>query len=203
MPLPTDSAAANPRAAGAPAWQDRWRLFFALDPSPALRRQIVAHEGAWRWSPEARLSPADKLHLTLVFMAGVDPRHVPRLLRAGAQVAAAARGCTLCLDRAAVWPGGIAHLAPSKVPEAAQALHDALLMAALHAQVDAERRAWHPHLTLARKAQHAQPPLDFAELRWQARGFSLQRSLLGSGRYETLGRWRIGAGADDRPAVAV
>ena len=192
MALPTDSAAANPRAAAAPAPHEHWRLFFALDPSPALRRQIVAHAGTWHWNPGARISPADKLHLTLVFMAGVDSRCVPRLLRMGAQVAAAARGCTLRLDRAAVWPGGIAHLAPSVVPQTLRVLQQELLASVLDAGVEAERRAWNPHLTLARKAQAAQPPVDFEPLRWQARSFSLQRSVLGTGRYEVIGRWRVG-----------
>ena len=191
MASPTDSAAANPRASPVAARHDSWRLFFALDPSPALRRRVLEHAGTWQWNPGARISPADKLHLTLVFMGSVDPRHVPRLLRAGAQVAAAAHACTLRLDRAAVWPGGIAHLAPSLVPPALRELQGHLSTAVLDAGVAAERRAWNPHLTLARKAQSAEPPVDPEPLRWQARSLSLQRSLLGSGRYETLGRWAL------------
>ena len=193
MALPTDSAAANPRAAAAPARHEHWRLFFALDPSPALRRRIATHAGTWRWNPGARISPADKLHLTLVFMAAVDPRGVPRLLRMGAQVAATAHGFVLHLDRATIWPKGIAHLAPTRPPQALLGLQDALLRGALATGVQADLRAWRPHLTLARNAATSEAPLHFEPLAWHTGSFSLQRSLPGVAGYEVLGRWSLGA----------
>lgn len=169
-----------------------WRLFFALDPSPALRRQVVAHAATWR--PDARVRPVapHKLHLTVLFLPAVPPANAPRLLQLGAASATQHRGCTLHLDRAAVWPGGIAHLSPSRTPATLLALHDALLQGARSIGVDCDTRAWRPHLTLARRAQPEQAPSHFEPLVWQVRSVSLQRSVLGSGRYETLGRWRLG-----------
>ena len=171
-----------------------WRLFFALDPSPALRERLAAHSGRWDWDARARPTAARRLHLTLVFMPQVDPARVGELLRVGAAAAASGRGCRLVLDQAEVWPaGGIAHLAPSRIPPALQALHDALLAGALAAGMPADSRAWRPHLTLGRKARPEQAPGSFEPLAWQVRGFSLQRSRLGSGRYEVLARWRLGS----------
>ncbi|MDE2121518.1 MAG: RNA 2',3'-cyclic phosphodiesterase, partial [Betaproteobacteria bacterium] len=105
---------------------EAWRLFFALDPSPTLRRRLASHAAAWRWSPRSRPAAPHKLHLTLLFLTRVDPARVSALLSLGAAAAATHPGCLLWLDRAEVWPGGIAHLAPSTVPAQLQALHDAL-----------------------------------------------------------------------------
>lgn len=184
------SPAADPDPpSGAPP--EAWRLFFALDPSPTLRRHLAAHAAAWRWSPRSRPVAAHKLHLTLLFLPRVDPARVAALLRVGAAAAATHPGCLLWLDRAEVWPGGIAHLAPSTVPAPLQALHDALLRGARDARVGCDTRPWHPHLTLARRAEPEQAPGSFEALRWQVHGLSLQRSVLGSGRYEVLGRWPL------------
>ena len=170
-----------------------WRLFFALDPSPALRERLAEHSARWSWDARARPAAARRLHLTLVFMPQVDPARVPDLLRVGAEAAASGRGCTLLLDHAEVWTsGGIAHLAPSCIPPQLQALHDTLLAGALAAGLPADSRTWRPHLTLARRARPEQAPRDFEAPAWQVRGFSLQRSRLGSGRYEVLARWRLG-----------
>lgn len=156
---------------------------------------MVAHAATWRWDGRARPVAAHKLHLTLLFLPKVDPANLPELLRLGAAAASANSGCLLRLDRAEVWPGGLAHLAPSRVPTCLQALHDTLMRGARRASIACDGRAWHPHLTLARRAAPGQAPAEFEALRWQVRGLSLQRSLLGSGRYEILGRWSLQAQA--------
>lgn len=189
---------ADPHAPEPGSPPEAWRLFFALDPSPALRRRIVAHAASWRWGAGTRPVAQPKLHLTLLFLPKVDPADVPGLLGLGAEVAERHPGCLLRLDRAAVWPGGIAHLAPSRVPQALQALHEALLRGARGAGVRCDERAWHPHLTLARRAEPGQEPGYFEALHWQVRSMSLQRSLLGSGRYEVLRSWPL---AQHQPAV--
>ena len=169
-----------------------WRLFFALDPPAALRERVAAHASTWRWNERVRPVAAHKLHLTVLFLPRVAPAKVPALLSLGAAAASAHPGCLLWLDRAAVWPGGIAHLAPSTIPAQLQALHETLLRGARSAAVACDARAWHPHLTLARRAEPEQKPAAFEPLRWQVRSLSLQRSVLGSGRYETLGCWQLG-----------
>lgn len=174
-----------------------WRLFFALDPSPALRERLATHSARWDWDARARPTAARRLHLTLVFMPQVDPARVDELLRVGAETGVSGRGCRLVLDHAEVWPaGGIAHLSPSRIPPALQALHDAPLAGALATGMTADSRTWRPHLTLGRKARSEQAPRSFEPLAWQVRGFSLQRSRLGSGRYEVLARWRLGPEPD-------
>ncbi len=192
-PLPGRARAYTARM---PLADSAWRLFFALDPSPALRQRMAAHAARWAWDARARPTAARRLHLTLVFMPQASPALVGELLRAGARTAASCRGCRLVLDVADVWPaGGIAHLSPSRIPASLQALHDTLLAGVLATGTQADRRAWRPHLTLARRARAEQAPREFEPLAWQVRGFSLQRSRLGSASYEVLARWRLGAAA--------
>lgn len=193
------SRAAPHRAASAPYTRrvttpETWRLFFALDPSPALRRRLDAQRALWREDDHTRFGAASRLHLTLVFMPRVEPAAVARLLDAGAAVARSAQACVLRLDHAEVWPdNGIAHLAPSVVPPALRALREALLDAVLAAGVTADRRPWRPHVTLARNALGAKPPAaGFAAEDWRVRGFSLLRSRAADGPYGELGRWRLG-----------
>ena len=171
---------------------DVWRLFFAIEPSLALRQRLSAHRSLWHWRDGARLGVPAKLHLTLVFMPRVDSSVVPRLLALGAQVAQVVRPGRLRLDHAGVWaPNAIAHLAPSRIPATLRDLHDRLRTGVLGAGIETDRRPWNPHVTLARNAYGALPPQRFEPLSWDVHDFSLQRSVLSTGKYEELARWRI------------
>ena len=168
------------------------RLFFALWPTDALRAALARHAASWRFSPPARASAADKLHLTLLFMDGVDAAACPALDAIGARVAQASPAFDLCLDTVAVWPGGgIAHLAPSTVPTALDTLHAALAAAVAGAGIPHDRRRFRPHVTVARRARADQAPPAFEPLRWHADSLVLVRSVLGAGRYLVLGRWPL------------
>ena len=175
---------------------DFWRLFYAIEPTPAVRERVSAHRARWHWREGARLGAAAKLHLTLVFMPRVDSILVPRLLALGAEVARTVHPSRLRLDHAGIWPrNAIAHLAPSRVPEALRDLHDRLRTGVLDAGIETDRGPWNPHVTLARNAHGAQAPLQFDALSWGVRDFSLLRSLLATGQYEELARWRLQPGA--------
>ena len=122
------------------------RLFVALRPPAVIREQLLdAMEGV----PEARWQDDEQLHLTLRFVGEVDSTIGDDLVAALAQVRAPKPTVRLHgvgrFDKrgGALWAG----VAP----------HDAL--AALHRKVDAacvrcglapERRAFLPHITLAR-----------------------------------------------------
>lgn len=165
------------------------RLFFALWPDSARRRELVARQSAWRWPPAARPTPADKLHLTLLFMDGVPSDALPAVAACGDAVAAHWREFALRLDAARVWPGsGIAHLAPTRPPPELLRLRDALAEQARMRELPFDPRAFSPHVTLARRAEGAEPP-QVEPIDWPVRGFALVQSLLGQGRYKVLLRW--------------
>ena len=166
------------------------RLFFALWPGSAMRERIVRHQALWQMSVPAKATPAPKLHLTLLFMEGVAANRVPELMEVGAAVASGWVDFDLILDRACVWPrGGIAHLAPSQPPAELLRLRAQLAGEVERRSLPFDGRAFAPHVTLARRAQESKPPGMFPPLHWRVQGFALVRSVLGTGRYEMLGRW--------------
>ena len=168
------------------------RLFFALWPQPSVRATLIQHAGQWHFSAPARPTPADKLHLTLLFMDGVPEASLQDLVDIGRRIAAQVPGFRLQLDTAALWPrGGIAHLAPSSPPRELASLRQALLDAARQAGVPHDARAFRPHITLARRAQAARPPEAFVPVAWPVGALSLAQSVLGSGRYAVLDSWRL------------
>ena len=77
------------------------RLFFALWPDPAVRRQFVSLQGDARAVSGGRAMKPETLHLTLAFLGGVDADRVP----AAAAVAAALKmsAFDLSIDRLACW----------------------------------------------------------------------------------------------------
>lgn len=166
------------------------RLFFALWPDSGLRETLVGHQTLWQWAECARPAPAPKLHLTLLFMAGMPADRVAELLEAGATVSRYWTDFDLTLDRAALWRhGGIAHLAPSQPPQELLSVHAALAAQVGQRGLPFDARAFAPHVTLGRRAQTSLAPAAFPPLHWRVRGFVLVQSVLGTGRYDVLGRW--------------
>lgn len=160
-----------------------WRLFLGLWPTPQVRSQVQANAAAWQWPAGARRTTPDRLHATLHFLGNLALEHLPRL-RAACDLPWA--GCTLALDRAEVWPGGIAVLEATQVPPALADLHARLAAALRRLDLPVESRPYRPHVTLARKGQGARPP-EFAPIEWETgTGFVLVRSLPGGRGYEPV-----------------
>jgi 2'-5' RNA ligase len=145
---------------------------------------LLAHADAWSWPASARRTPPERMHLTLHFLGDVDAALLPRL---GEALSVPWEGCELVLDRAEVWPGGIAVLEAAEVPAALKQLHAQLAERLLALGLPVETRRYRPHATLARKALGARPPANFTPLRWPAGpAYALVRSLPGGRGYETL-----------------
>ena len=171
------------------------RLFFAIWPDDDLRGAIEhGVRKPIRRSGGAAV-PARNLHVTLVFLGGVDA--------AGFEAAKAAAGSVrrpafdLVLDRLETWPRQpLLCLAPS---ETCGPLRD--LAIALRDQLDSrgfeiERRPFRAHVTLARKVNRpkAREPIDLPA--WAVREFVLVESVTGASgsEYTVVGRWPLEAG---------
>jgi 2'-5' RNA ligase len=156
-------------------------MFLGIWPSEQERAALQAHAQQWQWPQTARRSAPERLHMTLHFLGDVPPSQLPQLQ---ATLDVQREPCTVLLDRAEVWPGGIAVLEALQVPPALARLHERLA-AALRAQgLPVEGRRFRPHATLARKAQGARPPAGFAPLRWElVGGYLLVRSMPGGRGY--------------------
>ena len=159
------------------------RLFLALWPDAAVLEQLSALADGWSWPASARRTNPAKLHVTFHFLGNVPAARLPDL-RAG--LAVEWSGCELVLDRATVWPGGIAVLEASRVAAPLARLHAELAEELRELGLPVESRPYRPHVTLARKAVGASAP-PFEPLRGRAGpGDALGRSVGGGRGYETL-----------------
>lgn len=153
-------------------------------PDDETRALLQAHADGWDWPPSARRTRQERLHVTLHFIGDVTPARVPEL-RQALQVDRTAGELTL--DRPAVWPGGIAVLQAQSIPPEMAALHTDLGRALQALDLPVESRPWRPHVTLARKAFGAHPPIACEPVRWRgAAGYLLVRSLPGGRGYEPV-----------------
>lgn len=173
------------------------RLFLALLPGAAVQAALAAHAGAWRWNADARrYAPAD-WHVTVHFLGAV-PR--ARLDELRAQLAVPFTPFELRFGEPQRWPHGLAVLLPMAVPPALQQLHDALGRRLRALGLPTDERAYRPHLTLARHAETAVPPVPPA-WGWQVESYALMESTgQPAARYRVLQTWgRPGAGEALRP----
>lgn len=129
------------------------RLFVALCPPAIVRAQLLALAGG---VPGARWQVDEQLHLTLRFVGDVDPRQADDIAVALASIHAPAPTVRLA------GTGSFGHRGAAEALWAGVQPHDAL--AALHRKVDAacvraglapERRAYLPHITVARLSRSA------------------------------------------------
>lgn len=160
------------------------RLFLALWPPPAVHAALLAHADAWSWPAGARRTRPQQMHITLHFLGDVDAALLPRLRE---ELAVPWEGCELVLDRAEVWPGGIAVLEAGQVPTALKRLHAQLADRLLALDLPVDTRRYRPHATLARKALGGRPPAAFTPLFWPTgTAYALVQSRPGGRGYETL-----------------
>jgi 2'-5' RNA ligase len=163
---------------------DTTRLFLALWPEPGVRDALREWRDGWTWPKSAAPVPTPKLHLTLHFL-GNQP---------SASAAALAHGLAvpftpfqLALGRPLLWPHGIAVLEPHTEPQALLQLHAALGAALVGLGLEPEARQFRPHVTLARRANNAVPPLQGPPIDWDVRGYALVESRPGdAGGYTVL-----------------
>lgn len=173
------------------------RLFVATRPPESIRDQLLdLMEGSdLRWQSD------EQLHLTLRFIGEVDRRAAETVAEALASVRAPRFDLALAgigvFDhgrRGALW----AAVAPK---EPVRALATKIERICQSAGLPPERRAFHPHITLARWSS-GKPPLGrFAERHaalasppWSVTDFSLYQSHLGrdGAHYEEIARYALG-----------
>jgi 2'-5' RNA ligase len=158
------------------------RLFIALWPDAATRNALQARQGGWTWTPAARPTRADDLHLTLHFIGAVGADQVAALAGRLESVLRPQR-FQLCLDGFDLWPNGVAVLLPSRLPIALTEVHARLGQVLLSHGLAPDPRPFRPHVTLARRATGSLAATDPAPLDWTVQGFVLAES---KGGYRVL-----------------
>ena len=161
------------------------RLFFALWPPRETARAL--HE--WAKGLEGRAMPAEKIHLTLAFLGGVEPA---KLVAAARNVQA--RAFELPIDSAKyvrdnhmVWVG------PREIPDGLRLLAERLHFALFRAEFILERRPFAAHVTLLRRARKPAAIAPLPRVEWPVREFLLVNSSPSSAGsvYEPVARFSL------------
>ncbi len=169
---------------------DKQRLFFALWPSDALRESLTP---LLKLKQECggRAHPPTNLHITLNFLGMVDADTRDCLELAAGEIVSPP--FVLTLDRFGYWPRPrVMWLGCSETPEPLAGLVSELNRVVEQCGLQPERRPYHPHLTLLRKAKQA-PLVAAPELEWQVDDFVLVESASTPGgvEYRVLRRWPL------------
>jgi 2'-5' RNA ligase len=127
------------------------RLFFALWPEGAARKEALAFMDGLKPGLQARWCEPGNLHITLAFLGDVEAERA-----AAAKAAADAAGApafALSLERIELWrKPGVLCLTPAQTSDALLGLAEDLAARLRAAGFALENRAYRPHLTLARDA---------------------------------------------------
>ena len=170
---------------------EKARVFFALWPAPALRRQLHALAVRCQEQYGGRAMRAETLHLTLLFLGEVSRDNIRKLQQLVDPLEIAS--FSFHLGRIACWRHNqILYAAPEDGVFPLQALSEALRSLTDSAGIEFDRRGFTPHVTLLRKMTQSFESLSIQLPEWKVEEFSLVESAaLNQGtRYHTLQTWR-------------
>ena len=168
------------------------RIFFALWPDGSTRRQLQRVASSTRLPRPARAVPEYNLHMTLHFIGDVYFRDLDCMQRAARDIPA--RAFELCIDcRGYFARPRVGWLGCSETPDALIDLHAALGARLKPCGYRAEKRPFHPHVTVARKLTSPPRDLPFEPLGWKVDNFALieSRPVDGGVRYEVIETYRL------------
>lgn len=165
------------------------RVFLALWPDDAVRGRLAAESRKLHKALSGKLTRADTIHLTLVFIGPLPAARLAELREALRSVAAPR--FEMVFDRAQCWSHNrIGFLAPQQAPQALLELVAELEKTLDGLGIQYDRRPYKPHITLIRKADcpkknpaEGRVPVspewgDFAPIKWSADNFVLVESVL-------------------------
>ena len=179
------------------------RVFFALWPDAAAHATLSALSRDAAARAQGRAPVPENLHLTLAFLGEVAVPRIALLRAIGLGVASAVPPFTLTLDRAGAFRGtGIAWAGPSATPPELERLVRLLASALAEEGFPTEGRAFHPHVTLARRCGRRAGVAIAAPIAWRVERLTLNASETSPGgpRYRALADWRLDGG--ERPPRA-
>lgn len=168
------------------------RVFFALWPTPTLQRALHDRAVALKPACGGRVMRQETLHLTLAFVGEVPRARLPELVEAGGAIRA--EPFALQLDQTGHWSHNrIVWLGAQQCPPALQALAGRLGRQLAQCGFALEKRRFHPHVTLLRKANQHPGSAPWPPLRWQVVDFVLVESCRDheGARYRALARWQL------------
>ncbi|HLQ26101.1 MAG TPA: RNA 2',3'-cyclic phosphodiesterase [Acidiferrobacterales bacterium] len=167
------------------------RLFFALWPDERTRARLLS-VGAPPDAAAGRWLAGSHLHLTLVFLGNVDARRQDCVQQAASGITG--KRFDLVLDVLGYWRHShILWLGAGQTPSELLSLVDALHANLANCGFVAEARAYHPHITLARKLRKNLAGTAIAAVCWPVDRFVLVESSQERGgvKYEIVKSWDL------------
>ncbi len=180
------------------------RLFIGLWPGPPLRKRLAEEGRRLHTVLGGRLTRAETIHLTLVFIGNLERALIPGLMSELDSLRQVR--FEIVFDQARCWSHNrIGYLSPSHAPEAMFRLVSELESALGRLAIPFDRRPYKPHVTLIRKANcpkgnpaQGRVPVspewgDVEPITWSADAFVLVESLLTSSgaAYRIIGRFSL------------
>jgi len=191
-------ASRRPSVAGAPrpvAERPRnVRVFFAVWPDRGAQERLstLARDVAAR--TQGRAPRPDNLHVTLAFIGEIPPERIEALCAIGAAVTTKTPPFVLTLDCLGTFPGtGIAWAGASTLPLELAQLARELAGALLAQDFAVERRAFTPHVTLARRCRTRVLATVGAPIAWTVERLVLNASQSAEGGpyYREVASWPL------------
>jgi 2'-5' RNA ligase len=151
------------------------RLFFAAFPDDEARRSLLASVRDIAWQ-SASLHPAEKYHITVLFLGEVPDRSVRDVREVGE--AQRVPCITLRFGRWESWPASRAVVAAAtECPESLMRLRQGLALGLADRGIAFDDKPLRPHITVARKLAQAPVLPELSEFRCTLRAFSLVSSV--------------------------
>ncbi len=171
------------------------RVFFAIWPTSTESGALAEWQGPLNQLCGGRTLRGETLHLTLVFIGGIERARLETLLHA-AQVVSA-EGFELCFERALYWRRNhIVYAAPDQVPPRLARLVNALEQSLATHGFKFDKHEHKPHITLLKNARGAAVDLKgMPPVGWRIRDFALVESVPQGGLmgYRVLARFPLKA----------
>jgi RNA 2',3'-cyclic 3'-phosphodiesterase len=170
------------------------RLFFAVVPDAGARRSLAALAHDVARAAGGRPPRDANLHLTLAFVGSVPAGRVVQIEAIGARAAAAVPPFLLTLDGVGLFrEAAVAWAGPDRIPPELQLMFDTLRDGLQASRLPFERRAFHPHVTLARHCARPLSGMAMAPVEWWVGAVALIASdtLPEGPRYREIASWRL------------
>ena len=166
----------------------RHRLFFALVPDAAVRKQVSDLQR--NLGVEGRAVSPPNLHVTLAFLGMQETAVIPRVCAIASGLAFPP--CRVVLDCLGQFGRGrVLWLGAETVPESLRAFQQSLVSDLTAAEIGHDPKPWQFHLTLYRRLRMPPPTLGPVAIEWRLAGFELIESVgVKTGvEYHSIGQW--------------
>ncbi len=169
--------------------QPKRRIFFAIWPDDGTRAALLEATRSCVGAAGGRSTPAENLHLTLAFVGEVAADQLAAIRAIQPPLVG---GFDLLIDTTGFRKRArLLWAAPQRVPPALLALESGLWERLGELGIERDRRAYLPHVTLARRASRSD--VDIGPVHWSVSEIVLVESILGPphSTYTVLETWSL------------